>query len=50
VTFDEVRQSCNVFAIDGLNVPVISIEKMIRNKLAAARPKDLADVAELQKK
>jgi hypothetical protein len=49
VTFDEVQSTCKIFQIDDLPIPVISSEKLIKNKLAAARPKDLVDAAELQK-
>lgn len=33
--------------IDGVDVPVISLADLRRNKAAAGRPKDLADLAEL---
>ena len=49
VTFEEVYETCNHFELDGLVIPVISIDKLLKNKLAAGRPKDLADAAELQK-
>lgn len=35
--------------LDGLRVPMISIEDLIINKKASGRPKDLADVAEFEK-
>jgi hypothetical protein len=49
VSFEEVYETRNQFELDGLLIPVIAIEKLLKNKLAAGRPKDLADAAELRK-
>lgn len=48
VTFDQAfakKLDCNM---NGTLLPVISIDDLIRNKLAVGRPKDLVDVAMLQ--
>jgi hypothetical protein len=34
-------------AIEGLTVPVIGRDELVRNKIASGRPKDLADLAAL---
>lgn len=49
VNFAEVVETCQIFVIDGLHVPVISRAKLIKNKRASGRPKDLQDVQELCK-
>jgi len=49
VTFAEAWESRVTGDIDGLEVPLISRECLIRNKLAAGRPKDLADVEGLRR-
>jgi hypothetical protein len=48
--FDEVWASRVETELDGRAVSVIGREALIANKRAAARPKDLADVARLTKK
>jgi hypothetical protein len=48
VTFEEVDQTKLVVLLDGLNIPVISPEKLLKNKLASGRAKDLADAEELR--
>jgi ribosomal protein L7/L12 len=49
IEFDEAWET-RIYAIvnDFLRVPVISAEKLIRNKLAAGRPRDLLDVEEIR--
>ncbi len=47
VDFDEVWATRVPSALEGLPVAFISKECLIRNKKAAARPQDLADVAAL---
>lgn len=49
VEFSEAETSCKFINLDGLSVPVISPELLLKNKLAAGRPKDLADAEALQK-
>jgi hypothetical protein len=48
VEFDEAWPNRLVVSIEGVSVPVIGREDLIRNKRAAARPRDLADVAYLE--
>ena len=48
VTFEEVEATCNTYSIDGMDVPVISAEMLLRNKEATGRAKDLADAEELR--
>jgi hypothetical protein len=48
VEFTEAKPNCKQVEIEGLSVPVISRAHLLRNKQAAARPKDLADTAWLE--
>lgn len=48
IDFDTAEQSAVVTEIDGLAVPVLGRSALLANKLAAGRPKDLADAAWLQ--
>ena len=48
ITFDAAIASGDAFEIDGRRIPVIGLEALIRNKRAAGREQDLADVAALQ--
>ncbi len=48
VSFDEAWKTRVETRLDGLPVCVISKDLLIQNKLAAARPQDLADVAKLR--
>jgi hypothetical protein len=48
VQFDEAWQNRVVVDVQGLAVPVIGREDLIRAKREAGRPWDLADVAELE--
>jgi hypothetical protein len=48
VDFAEARPDCKQVEIEGLTVPVIGRAHLLRNKQAAARPKDLADTAWLE--
>ncbi|MEX0836409.1 MAG: hypothetical protein WD010_09980 [Nitriliruptor sp.] len=45
--FATARGRAVVARIDGIDVPVVSLADLRRNKAAAGRPKDLADLAEL---
>jgi hypothetical protein len=47
VTFEQAWPSRLTVAIDGLTVPVIGRDELLRNKAASGRPKDLADLAAL---
>ena len=44
VDFDDAWQSRVLETVDGLELPFLGREELLRNKLAAARTKDLADV------
>lgn len=45
VTFDAAWQARVTASLDGIAVPVLSRADLVRNKVASARPKDLADIA-----
>ncbi len=49
VTFDRCYRERTHFVDQGLRVPVIGYEQLLKNKKATARGKDLIDVSELQK-
>jgi predicted nucleotidyltransferase len=49
ITVDEAFADRLAADIDGLHVFVLSRENLIRNKRAVARPRDLADIAELER-
>ncbi len=49
VTFAEVEADAIAGAIDGLDVRVISLADLLRNKRSAGRAKDLLDVRRLEK-
>lgn len=49
VSFDEARQGSRTFELDGAQIPYIGRLALIRNKKAAGRHKDLADVEELER-
>lgn len=48
IPFEELRARARIFAVEGLDVPVASIEDLIRMKRIAGRPKDAEDIAALQ--
>ena len=48
VKFDQAYANRKVFVIEGLQVPVISLEDLIVNKRASGRTQDLADVEKLE--
>ena len=49
IDFDAAREGALIVDIDGRAVPIIGREPLVRNKLAAARPKDLEDVRWLER-
>ena len=48
VSFDEAWPRRTSVKLWGLTVPVIGRDDLVRNKRAAGRPRDLADLAELE--
>lgn len=48
IDFDEAVRGAGSFALEGRAVPFIGRAALLKNKRAAARPKDLADVAWLE--
>lgn len=48
VTFEEAWQSRIFAAVDGLQVPMLSKELLLRNKRSSGRSKDLEDVDQLE--
>lgn len=47
VSFLDIEDTCRRFLIDGIHIPVIAPELLLKNKQAAGRPKDLADAEAL---
>lgn len=50
VTYEEADEDKIIVEIEGLKLPVISLEKLIKNKIAAGRDKDKLDIKTLIKK
>jgi hypothetical protein len=48
VEFDEAVQARKEVEIEGLKIPIIGWDHLLRNKKAAGRPKDQADIAWLE--
>ncbi len=44
VTYQEANQDKATVNVEGLNIPVISLDKFVKNKLASGRDKDTIDV------
>jgi len=49
IDFDAAVANTSAIDVDGRQVRVIGLDALIKNKRAAGRPQDLADVAELEK-
>jgi hypothetical protein len=49
VSFEEVEATCRFIELDGLRIPVISPEMLLRNKDSTGRPKDAVDAIELRR-
>ena len=49
IEFEKCYQRKKIVKLDGVSVKLISKPDLIKSKLAAKRPKDLADVAELKR-
>lgn len=47
--FDDVWPTRVMFEVEGRMLPFLSREALIRNKAALARPRDLADIDDLQR-
>ena len=45
--FDELRERALVVDLDGLRIPVVGLDDLIRMKHASGRPQDLNDIAAL---
>lgn len=50
ISFDDAIADGDSFELDGRRVPVIGRAALLRNKRAAGRPQDLADVEALERK
>ncbi len=48
ISFDDAVQAGEAFDLEGRRVPVIGLEALLRNKRAAGREQDLADVKALE--
>ena len=49
VEFDEAWNNRQVITVDNVGINLISVDDLIKNKLASGRPQDLADVEMLKK-
>jgi hypothetical protein len=47
--FDDAWSHRDTFEVDGRSLPFLSREDLIRNKTALGRPRDLADIDDLQR-
>jgi predicted nucleotidyltransferase len=50
VTYDEADEDKIAVEVEGLMVPVISLDKLIKNKMATGREKDELDIKTLKKR
>jgi len=50
ITYEEADEDKIIVEIEDLKIPVISLEKLIRNKIATGREKDQLDIKTLTKK
>lgn len=48
ITFDEAIAAGDSFDLDGRRIPIIGREALLRNKRAAGRPQDVADLVALE--
>ena len=48
ITFDEAIDSHQSFEVEGRRIPVIGLAALLKNKRAAAREQDLADISALE--
>jgi len=49
ITFEDAIDDKRSFELDGRRIPVIGLEALVKNKTAAGRAQDLADVESLEK-
>ena len=49
IDFADVRERAIVAELDGMPVPVLTLDDLITNKRAAGRPRDIQDCAELER-
>ena len=49
ISFDEALDGSVATELDGLPVPMIGFDALVKNKSATGRPKDLADLEQLKK-
>ncbi len=47
--FEDASQTTGRLDVDGRSIPVIGLDALLKNKRAAGRPQDLADVASLER-
>lgn len=50
VTYEEADEDKIIVEVEGLKIPVISLDKLIKNKMATGREKDELDIKALRKK
>jgi hypothetical protein len=50
VTYEEADENKIIVEVEGLKIPVISLDKLIKNKMSTGREKDALDVKTLRKK
>lgn len=48
ITFDTAVEAGDTFELEGRRIPIIGFDALVRNKQAAGRQQDLADVAALE--
>jgi predicted nucleotidyltransferase len=48
IKFDQAYANRTIFTIEGVQIPVISLEDLIANKRASGRKQDLADLEKLE--
>ena len=50
VTYEEADEDKIIVEVEGLKIPVISLDKLIKNKMSTGREKDELDIKTLRKK
>ena len=49
IDFNDCYKKREVIHIDGINISLISFKDLLKNKRAAGRPQDIADVKKLER-